>query len=398
MAHRSVPPRVPRPTRDASETAYSRAEATLDSMARLLDAPAAVAAPTVPELVFTLEGETRRVRIGRELTVGRHTASSVVVPSDAMSRRHFRIFRVGDTLSLADMGSVNGTLLNGEPAHGVVPIRAGDVIHAGPYEFIVEYDPSAPLAPVPAEEVPFSAPSMAPRMRTTIRVEAVRAVDAVVVEPATPGTAFLDTVPIDRFGMLVIMGNVYDVRARDEVHNELWGALRASSGMPVAPHAVLRALNRALCGRGVRASAICVRLDAVEGRLTYAGAAHEPPWAVRQDGKLMRLQGEPSVELGRVPLAGFPEFHADLGEADVALVLSEEFVPALQAGLPRSPVPTIGNSSGRMRASIVPEALNGSGPSSWTGAARVAAWLRSYVAKDPRLETAAGMCLGTVPG
>jgi two-component system, cell cycle response regulator len=48
-----------------------------------------------------------------------------------ISRFHASVTRQGESYALTDMDSTNGTLLNGEPVHGEVPIREGDRIRIG---------------------------------------------------------------------------------------------------------------------------------------------------------------------------------------------------------------------------------------------------------------------------
>lgn len=51
------------------------------------------------------------------------------------SGRHARIERQGSMLVVEDLGSTNGTLLNGEPLRGIQPLHHGDRIRIGDSEF-----------------------------------------------------------------------------------------------------------------------------------------------------------------------------------------------------------------------------------------------------------------------
>ena len=55
----------------------------------------------------------RRVEPGSELTIGR-AANDLSVDDPAISRRHAVFRLVGDALEVEDLGSRNGTLVNGE--------------------------------------------------------------------------------------------------------------------------------------------------------------------------------------------------------------------------------------------------------------------------------------------
>lgn len=55
------------------------------------------------------------------------------------SSRHARIFREGTVLVLEDLGSTNGTYLNGELITGPQPLHDGDRIRIGDSEFSYQY-------------------------------------------------------------------------------------------------------------------------------------------------------------------------------------------------------------------------------------------------------------------
>jgi phosphatidylserine/phosphatidylglycerophosphate/cardiolipin synthase-like enzyme len=68
--------------------------------------------------------------------IGRSEDNDVVVLDPQVSRHHARIRLAGDACSLEDLGSANGTRVNGEPVAGSVPLAPGDVIRvAGGEEF-----------------------------------------------------------------------------------------------------------------------------------------------------------------------------------------------------------------------------------------------------------------------
>lgn len=65
--------------------------------------------------------------------LGRDPACHVQLTDDKVSRRHARIFRdaAADCCRLADLGSANGTTLNGVKAEGQPALRDGDAIGLG---------------------------------------------------------------------------------------------------------------------------------------------------------------------------------------------------------------------------------------------------------------------------
>lgn len=75
-------------------------------------------------------GET--FAVGEELTVGRGAGCAVVLAEDTfVSQVHARIFTRGGDPYLEDLGSTNGSLLNGETVVEPVRLRRGDRIQFG---------------------------------------------------------------------------------------------------------------------------------------------------------------------------------------------------------------------------------------------------------------------------
>ena len=64
----------------------------------------------------------------RALEIGRDAKAGLRIDNENVSRRHARIHREGGRHVLSDLGSVNGTFLNGDPLPGPVALRDGDEI------------------------------------------------------------------------------------------------------------------------------------------------------------------------------------------------------------------------------------------------------------------------------
>ncbi len=93
--------------------------------------------------VFRIEGETV---IGREETADLTLSDS----TGEVSRRHAVIRWRGDTAWLEDLGSTNGTFLNGERLRGPQPLRAGAKVRIGACTLEFTPDPAVEVAPAPA--------------------------------------------------------------------------------------------------------------------------------------------------------------------------------------------------------------------------------------------------------
>jgi FHA domain-containing protein len=76
------------------------------------------------------KGET--YPLGDELTVGRGGGCGVVLPEDSfVSTVHARLFRRGDDLFVEDLGSRNGTFVNGDQVQAPTRLRRGDRVQFG---------------------------------------------------------------------------------------------------------------------------------------------------------------------------------------------------------------------------------------------------------------------------
>jgi predicted component of type VI protein secretion system len=53
------------------------------------------------------------------IAVGRDESADVLIPDDALSRRHFLIWRKGESFLIKDLGSQNGTWVDGQRAQGI---------------------------------------------------------------------------------------------------------------------------------------------------------------------------------------------------------------------------------------------------------------------------------------
>jgi pSer/pThr/pTyr-binding forkhead associated (FHA) protein len=83
--------------------------------------------------VVSPEDEKGRVfPLAEELTIGRSPRCSVPLAADGfVSQVHARLFRRGDEYWVEDLGSTNGTLMNGRKLAGAAPLRKGDLIQVG---------------------------------------------------------------------------------------------------------------------------------------------------------------------------------------------------------------------------------------------------------------------------
>lgn len=93
-------------------------------------------------------GVERVQELGAEtLTIGRAPESSVRVTDQKFSRKHFQVEKDGEYFRVKDLGSTNGTRVNGKKVTSEL-LRSGDVIKVGETSFA--FDGPGPPMPVPS--------------------------------------------------------------------------------------------------------------------------------------------------------------------------------------------------------------------------------------------------------
>ena len=93
------------------------------------------------------------------VTIGRHSGNAVPLHDDKISRRHLEIRPSSTGFQLVDLGSGNGTLVNGR-AVKLVDLRSGDQIAAG--DTVLVFAADAPSASGSSVKAPAPAPTLTP--------------------------------------------------------------------------------------------------------------------------------------------------------------------------------------------------------------------------------------------
>lgn len=95
-----------------------------------------------PGETFPLEGD--------QLVIGRDSANAIAINDAEISRKHARLNFQGGKYVIEDMGSTNGTFVNGQRLAGPVVLKPGDVVSLGEqivlmYD-VISLDPGATIA------------------------------------------------------------------------------------------------------------------------------------------------------------------------------------------------------------------------------------------------------------
>jgi pSer/pThr/pTyr-binding forkhead associated (FHA) protein len=119
-----------------------------------------------PGSVYSLEGD--------QLVIGRDASSGVAINDAEVSRKHARLTFQGGKYVIEDLGSTNGTFVNGQRVTSSVVLKSGDVVGLGE-QIVLLYEalsadagatmigrkaPARP-APVPAAAAPQPSPQYA---------------------------------------------------------------------------------------------------------------------------------------------------------------------------------------------------------------------------------------------
>jgi two-component system, NtrC family, response regulator AtoC len=95
--------------------------------------------PTAPQLLVILDESSFRRTLpwNGAVVVGRGAEADLVIDHASISRRHAKLLIAEGEVSITDLGSHNGTRVNGDRAEGTRILSSGDVIGVGEAELIL---------------------------------------------------------------------------------------------------------------------------------------------------------------------------------------------------------------------------------------------------------------------
>src|SRR5207302_1443543 len=95
------------------------------------------------------------------ITLGRDITNDIVINDPEVSRHHTRMTRGGGGYTIEDLGSTNGTFVNGQRLTDARPLAGGDMIGLG--ETVTLGYESTIAAPEPGQQATMASPTAQPQ-------------------------------------------------------------------------------------------------------------------------------------------------------------------------------------------------------------------------------------------
>ena len=97
-----------------------------------------IAKPAGPSVLLSLQGRTMPFVITQnETTIGRHDSNDIPIPEQTVTGKHAKIVLENGILTLVDLGSTNGTFVNGVRIRSH-ELKSGDRFRLGNVEMTLK--------------------------------------------------------------------------------------------------------------------------------------------------------------------------------------------------------------------------------------------------------------------
>ncbi len=94
-----------------------------------------------------------------EITIGRQEGNTIRLTERNVSRRHAKLVRASSRVSIVDLGSANGTKVNGDKIDGQAVLGDGDLVQIGDYDLAIEREEEIQAQAAPTVALPGTRPS-----------------------------------------------------------------------------------------------------------------------------------------------------------------------------------------------------------------------------------------------
>jgi predicted component of type VI protein secretion system len=140
-----------------------------------------------PGATYSLEGD--------QLTIGRDSSNGVSINDAEVSRKHARLTFQGGKYVIEDLGSTNGTFVNGQRLAGPAVLKSGDVVSLGE-QIVLMYD---------ALSVDAGATIISPRKSVAAPVMPPPASAQMSVPPPPPPSYTTPLLPVKKNNLTLIL-------------------------------------------------------------------------------------------------------------------------------------------------------------------------------------------------
>jgi pSer/pThr/pTyr-binding forkhead associated (FHA) protein len=135
------------PRRDTTESDHVRAKTVVTSISKITDRPPGKEACLV--VIYGNDLGKKHNLDAATLVLGRSSKCDIQIDQESVSRAHSKIINTGKSIRIRDLGSTNGTYVNGERVEDAVVLSGGDSIRMGSTTFtFVTRDGTSPKATV----------------------------------------------------------------------------------------------------------------------------------------------------------------------------------------------------------------------------------------------------------
>ena len=151
-------------------------------------------------------GRKTRLGAGQELRVGRTEWADFAVPEDShLSGVHFAVFADANACYLEDLGSSNGTFVNGQAVSERIALRGGEEILAGQTRFALRVDAASQTPGAESRTAGAESPAAAPPTKPAVVAATV---------PRAPVAATYTVEPCDS-GLTLCRGGIEQIAPAD---------------------------------------------------------------------------------------------------------------------------------------------------------------------------------------
>jgi DNA-binding response OmpR family regulator len=168
------------------------------------------------------------------LTLGRGAECDIIIPDRQVSRVHARLSRVDDAFAVEDLGSKNGTHVNGAAIHGLHRLQDGDLIQIALVAKLVYVGSEATMPLRVDSGAPLAQPASGGRLRLDSAARRVWVREREVDPPLS--------VPQFRF-LELLYQHPGQVVSREEVVTTVWPEVMGAGVSEQAIDALVRRLR-----------------------------------------------------------------------------------------------------------------------------------------------------------